>query len=301
MIPFNYHHLYYFYMIAKEGSISRATAKLRLAQPTLSAQLKQFEHFLGVQLFIRENRNLILTEEGHQVLAYAKMIFDIGRELKDRMVDLNHKKGRIRIQIGVTPSIPKTITETLLTYLLKTDPTLYIVLVKDKLKKLVQDLEDHVIDVILSDAPFIPHKSHHINNHSIGKVPIVFCAHPDLAKKVKSIPKDLANVPLLLPASSKPIFETLQEYFIEHKIEPNIIAEIEDVEIVRRLALRGYGVAALNLLTVLKAPAKDKLKVLKANSQNTLYENFYLLAKIRKSPHPLVDKLVKHFHIESFI
>ena len=103
MIPFNYHHLYYFYVIAKEGSISKATQQLRLAQPTLSSQLKQFENFLNVKLFIRENRNLILTEEGHRVLEYAKMIFDIGRELKDRMVDLNHK-GRIRIQIGVLRS-----------------------------------------------------------------------------------------------------------------------------------------------------------------------------------------------------
>ena len=102
MIPFNYHHLYYFYVIAQEGSIVKATKQLNLAQPTLSAQLKQFENFLNVQLFIRENRRLVLTEEGHRVLSYARMIFDIGQELKDRMVDLSHK-DRIHLNIGKLP------------------------------------------------------------------------------------------------------------------------------------------------------------------------------------------------------
>ncbi|MDD3151133.1 MAG: LysR family transcriptional regulator, partial [Candidatus Gastranaerophilales bacterium] len=113
MIPFNYHHLYYFYVIAQEGSIAKATEQLRLAQPTLSAQLKQFENFLNVKLFIRENRKLILTEEGHKVLSYAKLIFDIGQELRERMVDLTDK-GRPRIHIGVSNFVPKTIIDLLL-------------------------------------------------------------------------------------------------------------------------------------------------------------------------------------------
>ena len=137
MIPFNYHHLYYFYIIAKEGSISKATQKLSLAQPTLSAQLKQFESFLNVKLFIRENRKLILTEEGHRVLEYAKMIFDIGRELKDRMVDLN-KKGRIRIQIGVPNSIPKSIIEALLSHLLNINPTVFLVVKENTIDKITK-------------------------------------------------------------------------------------------------------------------------------------------------------------------
>jgi len=301
MIPFNYHHLYYFYIIAKEGSISKATYKLRLAQPTLSAQLKQFETFLNAKLFIRENRNLTLTEEGHQVLAYAKMIFDIGKELKDRMVDLSHTKGRTRIQLGVTNSMPKTITETMLNYLLRINPNIYISLIKDQSKKLLQDLDDHVIDLILSDAPHHSYKGKEIKSHSIGKIPIVFCAHSKISKKFKKIPQDLNGAPMFLPSSSRPIFQTLQEYFLNNNIEPNILGEIEDVEIVRRLVLRGYGVAALNLLTVLKAPAKEKLIVLKNHSKDIIYENFYLITKNRKMPHPLVEKLLKDFHIEKFI
>ena len=300
MIPFNYHHLYYFYVIAKEGSISKATQQLRLAQPTLSSQLKQFENFLNVKLFIRENRNLILTEEGRRVLEYAKMIFDIGRELKDRMVDLNHK-GRIRIQIGVLNSLPKTITETLLNYLLNIDPTVFLIVKEDKINKLIQDLHDHELDLVLTDTPFQLPETKEIKNHFIGKIPIVFCVHPKLSKRFKNIPKDLNGAPLLLPASSRQIFQTLQEYFTENNIEPNIIGEIEDVEVVRRLVLRGLGVAPLNLLTALKGPSKQKLIILNKASKQTIFENFYLITKTRKVTHPLVEKLLKDFRIEKFI
>ena len=101
MIPFNYHHLYYFYVIAQEGSITKASKQLRLAQPTLSTQLKQFEVFLDVKLFDREKRKLTLSEEGQRFLSYAKMIFDIGQELKDRIGHLPYK-DRVEIKIGIS-------------------------------------------------------------------------------------------------------------------------------------------------------------------------------------------------------
>ena len=106
---------------------------------------------------------------------------------------------------------------------------------------------------------------------------------------------------MILPAASRQIFQTLQEYFIENKIEPNIIGEIEDIEIVRRLALRGVGVAPLNLLTALKGPSKEKLVVLNRSSKQTIFENFYLITKTRKIIHPLVEKLIRDFRIEKFI
>jgi len=102
MIPFNYHHLYYFYTIAQSGSVSLAAKELRLAQPTLSAQLKQFESYLEKKLFLREGRKLILTDDGREVLSYAKAIFDLGKEFMDRQGDLL-KKGRIRIQVANGP------------------------------------------------------------------------------------------------------------------------------------------------------------------------------------------------------
>lgn len=298
MIPFNYHHLYYFYVIAQEGSIARATGQLNLSQPTLSTQLKQFESFLNVKLFIRENRRLVLTEEGHRVLSYAKMIFDIGQELKDRMVDLSHK-GRMHLSIGITNFVPKTVAEMLLDHILKINPNTYIKLEKDKMPKLVQDLDDHIIDLILTDTPFETSMGAGFNIKLVGKIPIVFCAHPSLAKKVKNYPKDMNNMPLILPAAPRQIFYTLKEYLYEHHIEPRIVGEIQDIEVVRRLALRKYGIAALNLLTVREAPAIQKLIILNKGTKNAIFEKVYLITKERKQPHPLVENIIKEFNIEN--
>ena len=300
MIPFNYHHLYYFYIIAQQGSIARATDILRLAQPTLSAQLKQFENFLGVKLFIRENKRLILTEEGHQVLAYAKTIFDIGQELKDRMVDLSDK-GRINIQIGITTFVPKTVIEVLLDFVLKTEPKAFIQLKKDNIGSLIQDLDDHMLDIVLTDTPFESHLKDTFTNKLIGKIPIVFCADPKLAQKIKKFPKDLGGKPFLLPAAPRQMFYTLNEFFYENHIKPEVVAEIQDLETVRRLALRGYGIAPINLLTIKGAPAKQKLIVLNKPAQYPLYEKIYLITKQRKMHNPITEMISKSFNFDQHI
>ena len=297
MIPFNYHHLYYFYVIAQEGSISKATHQLHLAQPTLSTQLKQFEDFLNVQLFIRENRKLVLTEEGHRVLSYAKMIFDIGQELKDRMVDLS-PKGRVRLQIGITNFVPKTIVEIMLDYILKIEPTVYIQLEKGNMEELIQNLDDHIIDIVLTDTPFETSLSSEITSKYIGKIPIIFCAHPRIAKQVKKFPEDMDGKPLILPAAPRQIAYSIKEYVYEHQVKPHIIGEIQDIEVVRRLALRGYGIAAINLLTIKEAPAKQKLEILNQNSKHTIFEKVYLITKKRKIPHPLLEKVQMNFRVD---
>ena len=79
----NYHHLYYFKVIATEGSIAKASKTLRLGQPTLSAQLKLLEDVIGQKLFERQNRRLILTDAGRVALDYANEIFRLGSELLD--------------------------------------------------------------------------------------------------------------------------------------------------------------------------------------------------------------------------
>ncbi len=299
MIPFNYHHLYYFYVIAQEGSIAKATEILRLAQPTISAQLKQFEHFLGVELFTRENKRLVLTEEGHQVLSYAKTIFDIGQELKDRMVDLSYK-GRIKIQIGITNFVPKTVVEVLLDFILKIEPRVFIQLEKHSMEQLMQSLDDHLLDIVLTDTPFESPLGENIQNKLIGKIPIVFCAHPALAKEIKKFPKDLDGKPLLLPAAPRQIFFTIKEFLYENNVKPEVMAEIQDLEIVRRLALRGHGIAPINLLTIQGAPSKQKLIILNKPTQYPLYEKIYLITKKRKMHNPLTDKILKNFYLKEY-
>jgi len=300
MLPFNYHHLYYFYVIAKEGSISKAARQLSLAQPTLSAQLKQFEEFFGVVLFTREKRRLNLTQEGHLVLSYASMIFDLGLELKGRLKKLS-EQVKLHIHIGVTPYVPKTIIDTLLNYILTTVASARFSVREDKIDILTQDLADHLLDVILTDTPFAAKSSQGINNHLIGRIPIVFCANAHLAEKCRRFPEDLNKVPLILPAAPTQMYTLVREYLDRNHVEMEIIGEIEDSEIVRRLVLRGYGVAPLNLLTVQNAPSRQKLVVLNAERDENLCEKIYLITKKRKLPNPILDAILENFLIEDFM
>lgn len=300
MIPFNYHHLYYFYVIAKEGSISKATHKLSLQQPTLSAQLKQFEKYLKMQLFVREGKKLILTNEGHYVFSYAKEIFDIGQEFLDHAKDLSHK-GRGSIQIGIVKTVPKTIVEVLIHFILKESPDTYISLIKEEAGQLTKSLQDNVLDLILTDVPFEFGLKKELKQQLVGKIPVVFCVHPQLSPQFKKFPKDLHEAPLIMPSAPKQLYCAVRDFLAENGVTPKIVGEFDDLEIVRRLALRGHGVAPINLLTVKEAPAKEKLLILNSSKECSIFEHIYIITKKKKRTNPMLLKIIKDFKPEAYI
>lgn len=296
MIPFNFHHLYYFYTIANLGSVSKAAQELRVSQPALSAQIKQFEAYLSLKLFQREGRGLVLTEEGRSALAYARAIFDTGQEFMDSLRDRS-KKGHMRIQIGVSNSIPKTFATALLKFILKTDSGAHIILHEDTLEKMIEELKDHLLDLVLSDIAFQASSEEGISNHLIGKVPISFCAHPRLAKKHRRFPEDLNGAPMILSTSHSQLYHSVQEYFAAHKVTPRIIAEIQDVELLHQLALEGVGIAPLNRFAVLQNLSRKKLVFLDQKPKHDIHDAIYLITKHRKQPHPFVEKIVASFNL----
>ena len=296
MIPFNYHHLYYFYTIAKIGSISKASETLRVGQPALSSQLKQFENYLNLKLFEREGRKITLTESGRYVLSYATEIFDVGMELMDGLGDRS-QKGRLKIQIGVSSFIPKTAVTALLNFLLKIEPEVYISVREDKTELLIENLKTHQLDLVLTDTPMQSIIQKEIENYLLAKIPVVFCACPAMARKYKRLPKDLDGAPVLLPTTQSQVYQAVQEYFITHKIKPKIVGEIQDIELVRRLVLSGAGVAPLNILTVTQAPTREPLVILDKKSRYNIFDNIYLLTKKRKKKHPLIPQIIDQFKL----
>lgn len=298
MIPFNYHHLYYFYIVATEGSVSKAAQKLLLAQPTLSAQLKQFEQFLDVSLFDREGKKLILTEEGSNILSYAKSIFDLGKELSDTLKD-HSEKGRIKLQIGVASFIPKTFIDQIIKFVLNKEPNIYLNLVENHIDELILQLKNHKLDFIFNDFPHLAPTEEGIENSLIGKIPVIFCANKQLAKKYPKIPEDLNKAPLYLPTAQSQTFHQLEEFFLENKIQPHIMGEIQDIELVRRLVLEGYGIAPLNRLTAMEAPSSRQLVQLKMKKELNIYESIYLIRKKRKKPHPILEIILNQFKFKS--
>jgi len=295
MIPFNYHHLFYFYTIAEEGTITKACKTLRIAQPTLSAQLRQFENYLDRKLFLREGKKLILTEDGHHILAYAKAIFDLGQELSDSLGD-NPRKGHARIQIGISSFIPKAIAHSVLRFLSDSHHDLYLNVVEGTSAEMAEGLKIHKLDMVLDDTPYRGDSADGIQNHLLVKTPLVLCANKSLAQKFPRIPQDLNQAPMILPTSQSQTYHNLQEYFLRHKIKPRIIAEIQDLELTRRLVLSGKGIAPINEHTVLTAPDHEKLLVLGKKSLD-IYDTVYLIKKERKTPHPLVERLLKDFNL----
>ena len=299
MIPLNYHHLYYFYIIAKEGSVSKAAKILRLAQPTLSAQLKQFESFLDKKLFERESRKLKLTEDGHRILGYAKSIFDLGQELMDQVSDLA-QKDRIRIQIGISNFIPKAFADLLLAFLLEIEPTVQITLIEDRIETLLVQLEDHLLDIVFHDATVSPVIAKSAEQKLIADIPVVFCASASLSKKLGRFPACLMQAPLILPTTPSQVAVAVREFLLSNKLEPYTLGEIQDIELVRRLILRGKGIAPLNTLTISQAPAKEKLCILNSSKTSPISEKIYALVRPRKNSHPLVLRILKDFNVKAW-
>lgn len=298
MIPFNYHHLYYFHTIARCGTITKACEELRLAQPTLSAQLKAFENYLGVKLFDRDGRKLVLTDQGRYVLSYANEIFDTGKEFMDGLSDLSHRSGRMGIQIGASSLIPRSFLDSLVSLVFRLEPRAHVVVTENDMPKSLEALHAHQLDLVLTDAPYESIQDSKIESYLAGKIPIVFCAHPKLAAKIKRFPQDLDGFPMILPTSHSRVYRSVQEYFLAKRLKPQIIAEIQDVEIVRRMALDGLGAAALNLYTVRHAPGRSNLDVLGGAQKIGIEESIYLLVKKRKKHHPLIPKLIERFRIK---
>jgi LysR family transcriptional regulator, transcriptional activator of nhaA len=295
MIPFNFHHLYYFYTVAKLGSVTKAAKELRVSQPALSSQIKALQDRLDVRLFEKQGRKLILTEEGHSALAYAKQIFDTGKEFADRLGD-HSLKGRIKVQIGVLNSIPKILVNSLLKFIVKHEPEVLIQLQEDTSERMMSGLKDHLLDIIVADTPIQSSSEEEIEHHLIAKIPIVFCAHPSLAKKLKKLPRDLDHAPMIFPTADSRVYQSVQEYLATNKITPKIVAEIQDIELARLMAMEGLGIVPLNKLLAASTPS-NKLVTLKSSSNNDLYESIYLIIKKRKITHPIVERIIRDFRL----
>ncbi len=294
MYSINYHHLQYFYTIAKEGGISKASKILYLAQSTLSAQLKLLESSLGRKLFERKNRRLFLTEDGRMVLNYAESIFETGRELEDAIRD-RPRAGRVAIQVGILNATPRAFGHAVLECLLKDTTLAHVAVQEGSLAELLAGLSQQKLDVVLSDVRIRSQEQGELFNNLICKIPVVLAAAPQLAKRCRKIPEDLAKVPFILPSLPSQVYNQVMDVLADWNIRPNVIAEVQDIELARRLALAGHGIAPLNEFTVAASLPRGGLKVIGAGRSLGIYESVYLVTRKRKWPNPLVERLIRNF------
>lgn len=241
----NYHHLRLFWEVARAGSLRAAATRLHLSQPTISAQIKALENSLDEQLFDRTGRGLKLTPQGRLVMECAGEIFSLGTE----MVRSLHGQGSarsLRLNIGITDSLPKLVAWRLIRPAVKAFPNLQLSCAEGHAQELLGQLVSGRLDVVLSDeaAPSsLPVKAF---NHLLDESPVVFCAVPTLAKKLSAnFPTSLKDAPILLPASRTAWRHEIDRWFDSHRIRPRIVAEFDDAALMKTAAADGMGVAPI--------------------------------------------------------
>ncbi len=289
----NYHHLFYFQTIAHEGSISKASKKLRLGQPTLSTQLKCLEESLDTHLFERRNKKLILTEEGEMVLEYANEIFAIGDELQEVIHDGTLNK-RTHLRIGALESLPKRLIHQLVSFSRKSRNCSTTVLEGDG-DYLLRELSAHRIDLYLTNYPPTVDMTEQFNSQLLASVPISIFGTGKYRNLIANFPQSLDNQPFILPTLHSKLRHDLGHYFRANGISVDIIIETQDTSVQKLLGIEGMGLVPLPDFA--GKELVDEKKLIKIGTLPQIKEDFWIISSIRKIPNPLAIDVMDNFSL----
>ncbi len=282
----NYHHLLYFWAVAKEGSVTRACERLRLAQPTISGQLKVLEETLGEKLFVKSGRGLVLTEVGQVVFQYAEEIFGIGRELQD--VLKGRPRGRpLRLLAGISDMVPKLIAYRILQPALTMPEPVQLVCEEDAAERLLTDLAEHRLDVVLSDVPITAATGVKAFNHLLGTSAVTWYGAPELATRYrKGFPNSLNGAPVLLPSQGSLLRRSLDHWFDVRGIRPVVAGEFKDSALMKAFGQAGAGVFAAPNAIAKEIRAQYRCGVI--GLAESVTESYYAISVERRLKHPAV-------------
>lgn len=224
----NYHHLFYFWTVAREGGVSKAAARLRLSQPTISAQIRLLEDAVGSRLFERQGRALVMTDMGRTVYRYADEIFGIGRELMETL--RGQTPGRpLQLMVGVANAVPKLIAYRLLRPALDRPDPIHVVCREDNVERLITEVAMHALDVVIADVPAPPHVRVKVFNYLLGESDTAFFAPASLAGRLRRrFPASLNGARMLLPTSNAALRRGLDGWFEQEGLRPAVEGEFED-------------------------------------------------------------------------
>ncbi len=282
----NYHHLRYFWNVAKEGSVSRAAAKLHVSQPSISEQVRELESALGEKLFRREGRNNKLTEAGQVVFGFSEEIFALGREMMNAVKQRPGAKT-LRLYVGVVDSFPKLVTNEILKPVFSLPQTVHVICREGKMEDLLAQLAAHRLDIVLADEPASSSVNFKTYNHPLGETDTTFCAERRLATRLKrNFPKSLHEAPALLPSENTPFRRALESWFRSQRIQPGVVAEFEDLALMKVMASEGRGFIAVPSVAVNEARERYGFQVIGKAAQCRM--QFHAITAERRIVHPAV-------------
>jgi len=298
----NYHHLYYFWSVARLGSIGRACAELKLSQPTISAQLKALEDNLGTALFNRDQRSLRLTEAGRLVMNYADEIFSLGKELVD-VLD-GHATGKpLELRVGVADSIPKLIAFRLLETCQDLPEQVRIICQESRAEVLLGELALQHLDLVIADTPVPPGVKIRAYNHLLGESGVSIVGDAEHTKRYrKNFPASLKDAPFLMPLKGTVLRANLDYWLERLELRPNIVGEFQDTALCKAFASAGRGICPIPTVIEREVEAQAGLKLI--GRVDGVTERYYAISVERKVKHPAVVKIceearVKVFHEQS--
>ncbi len=288
-LSFNYRHLYYFWVVAKEGGISRAASRLGIAIQTVSTQVRELEHALGCVLLIPAGRGVTLTDAGRIALRQADQIFELGDKLAAAVRD-SAGSPAMHLAVGISDALPKQAVRHLL------DPVMQVENLRlrcdvDEFEDLLADLALHRLDVVLADRTAPPNPNLKLYSHSLGSSPFGWYAPPSLYAAARlDFPRSLTKVPVLLPTKHAAVRARLDSWLERHTLQPQIVGEFEDSTLLKTFGASGMGV--FPAAEFMHDDLTSRYDVKRLGDCDGVEEHFFAVATEKKIMHPLVKRLL---------
>jgi LysR family transcriptional activator of nhaA len=286
----NYHHLLYFWMVAKEGSVTRASEALGLTQPTVSTQVAALEKFFGHPLLRRTGRAVTLTEAGRLVFEYADDIFRLGAELTRVMAGGPLRPRSAKVTVGVADVVPKLIVQRLLEPVYQPGDPVRLVCLEDKTDQLLAELALHHLDVVLTDAP--PGATARVKafHHLLGECGATVMAAPDLAARLrKNYPRSLDGAPFLLPVEGTSLRRSVDQWFQAERLRPDVVGEFADAALLAVFGQAGRG--AFVVPAAVEKAVRDQYGAQPVGRAEGVRERYYAVTVERRIRHPAVVRI----------
>ena len=287
----NYHHLRHFWMIARHGSMTRAAEKLKISQSTLSEQLAELEAWLGQSLFDRRGRELHLTDAGRVALDHAETIFTTGHELMTRFRQSDQNRQRV-LRIGAVGPLSKNLQFDFIQPILA-DTRTKVVVVAGALDELTRQLHEHKLDLVLSNIPLRADQENNVFNHLLGEVPVFLVGGKKLRLARSRFPQFLKDVPLFLPSRQSDVRADFDLMLANSGVEPFVHAEVDDMALLRLLALSGEGLALVSKIVVERELQSSKIKFMLRVPG--LAEKYYALTVRKRFQNTWLAEIVEAF------
>ncbi|MCR8923887.1 transcriptional activator NhaR [Dasania sp. GY-MA-18] len=290
MTPINYNHLYYFYVVATDGSIAKASTRLHITPQTISGQISSFEENIGVNLFDRTGKRLRLSDIGQLIYSYAEEIFQLGDEIKNILQTQPSAQG-LSFNVGITDAIPKVLAYQLLKPAFDMTEPVRLICKEGDLDSLLAKMAINKLDLILTDQTLPSGSNVKAYNHQLTESGLTFFANKQLALQCQQdFPQSLSGKPFLMQGKQAAVTQHLSSWLKEHGITPNIIAEFDDAALLKSFGQAGYGVFAASTLIEKYVASQYKVKII--GRAEECKEHYYIISPERQIKHPAIVEIV---------